>query len=279
MRTIGQDDFARRFSVRGANLMWLLGAGASNAAGLPTAHDLVVEFKRMLYVSQSGQSVRPGDLAEPAIRNRIEAHVESLGLPESGDPDEYAAFFEAAFPDGADRAKFIDGQLGGAKPSYGHMALASLMSAGLCRLVWTTNFDTLVADACAAAFGTTGSLTTATLDAPELARHTISGGRWPLEVKLHGDFRQDHELRRMLVDCAERFGLVVAGYSGRDGSVMSALDENTGDELQRQDHELRRMLVDCAERFGLVAFRLARSGYALRGSAPAFDPKPKGDDF
>ena len=238
MRAIGQDDFARRFSLRGPNLMWLLGAGASNAAGLPTANDLVVEFKRILYVSQSGQSVRPGDLAEPAIRNRIEAHVESLGLPESGDPDEYAAFFEAAFPDEADRAKFIDGQLGGAKPSYGHMALASLMSAGLCRLVWTTNFDTLVADACAAAFGTTGSLTSATLDAPDLARHAISGGRWPLEVKLHGDFRshrlkntgdelrrQDKELRRMLVDCAERFGLVVAGYSGRDDSIMSALEE------------------------------------------------------
>ena len=238
MRSIGQDDFARRFSVRGANLMWLLGAGASNAAGLPTAEDLVVEFKRMLYVSQSGRSVRSGDLAEPAMRNRIEAHVESLGLPESGDPDEYAAFFEAAFPDGADRAKFIDGQLGGAKPSYGHMALASLMSAGLCRLVWTTNFDTLVADACAAVFGTTGSLTTATLDAPELVRHAIAGERWPLEVKLHGDFRshrlkntgeelrrQDHELRSMLVDCAARFGLVVTGYSGRDGSVMSALEE------------------------------------------------------
>ena len=238
MRTIDQDDFIRRFSVRGPNLMWLLGAGASNAAGLPTANDLVMEFKRMLYVSQSGQSVRTGDLAEPAIRSRIEAHVEALGLPESGDADEYAAFFEAAFPDGADRAKFIDGQLREAKPSYGHMALASLMSAGLCRLVWTTNFDTLVADACAAAFGTTGSLTTATLDAPELARHTISGERWPLEVKLHGDFRshrlkntgdelrrQDHELRRMLVDCADRFGLVVAGYSGRDKSVMSALQE------------------------------------------------------
>ena len=238
MRSISQDDFARRFSLRGANLMWLLGAGASNAAGLPTAHDMVVEFKRMRYVSQSGRSIRPGDLAEPAIRNRMEAHVESLGLPESGDADEYAAFFEAAFPDEADRAKFIDGQLGGAKPSYGHMALASLMSAGLCRLVWTTNFDTLVADACATVFGTTGSLTTATLDAPELARHAITGERWPLEVKLHGDFRshrlkntgdelrrQDQELRRMLVDCAGRFGVVVVGYSGRDGSVMSALEE------------------------------------------------------
>lgn len=238
MRAIGQDDFARRFSVRGASLMWLLGAGASNAAGLPTAHDLVVEFKRMLYVSQSGRSVRSGDLAEPTIRNRIEAHAESLGLPEGGNADEYAAYFETAFPDGVDRARFIDGQLGGAKPSYGHIALASLMSAGLCRLVWTTNFDTLIEDACAAVFGTTGSLTTATLDAPELARHAIAGERWPVEVKLHGDFRshrlkntgdelrrQDHELRRMLVDCAGRFGLVVAGYSGRDDSVMSALED------------------------------------------------------
>ena len=243
MPSIGQDDFARRFSVRGANLMWLLGAGASNAAGLPTANDLVVEFKRMLYVSQSGRSVRPGDLAEPAIRNRIEAHVESLGLPASGNADEYAAYFEAAFPVEADRARFIDGQLGGAKPSYGHMALASLMSAGLCRLVWTTNFDTLVADACAAVFETTGSLTTATLDAPDLAWHAITANRWPLEVKLHGDFRsirlkntrdelrsQDRELRSMLVDCSARFGLVVVGYSGRDDSVMSALEDGLAKE-------------------------------------------------
>ena len=221
VRSVGQDDFARRFSVRGANLMWLLGAGASNAAGLPTAHDLVIEFKRMLYVSQSGRTVRPGDLAEPAIRNRIEAHVESLELPESGAADEYAAFFEAAFPHEADRARFIEGQLGGAKPSYGHMALASLMSAGLCRLVWTTNFDTLVADACADVFGTTGSLTTATLDAPDLARHAIAADRWPLEVKLHGDFRS-HRLK------------------------------NTRDELRRQDRELRHMLVECSARFGLV---------------------------
>lgn len=243
MQSIGQDDFARRFSVRGANLMWLLGAGASNAAGLPTAHDLVVEFKRMLYVSQRGRTVRPGDLAQPALRNRIEAHVGSLGLPESEAADEYAAYFEAAFPVEADRARFIDGQLVGAKPSYGHMALASLMSAGLCRLVWTTNFDTLVADACAAVFGTTGSLTTATLDAPELARNAIAAERWPLEVKLHGDFRshrlkntrdelrrQDAELRRMLVDCSARFGLVVVGYSGRDESVMSALEEGLAKE-------------------------------------------------
>ncbi len=34
---VAADDFARRFSMRAGNLMWLLGAGASAAAGVPTA--------------------------------------------------------------------------------------------------------------------------------------------------------------------------------------------------------------------------------------------------
>ena len=115
MRSIGQDDFARRFSVRGANLMWLLGAGASNAAGLPTAHNLVVEFKRMLYVSQSGRIVRSGDLAEPAIRNRIEAHVESLGLPESGAGDGVEQALEFGLgrcSDAVDTGRFVFERVG-----------------------------------------------------------------------------------------------------------------------------------------------------------------------
>jgi hypothetical protein len=55
---------------------------------------------------------------------------------------------------------------------------------------------------------------------------------------VHGDFRsrrlkntsdelrhQDVRLRQILVDSCRRFGLVVAGYSGRDDSVMGALEE------------------------------------------------------
>ena len=34
---VGADDFARRFALRAGNLMWLLGAGASASAGIPTA--------------------------------------------------------------------------------------------------------------------------------------------------------------------------------------------------------------------------------------------------
>jgi hypothetical protein len=237
---IADDDFARRFSLRAGNLMWLLGAGASASAGIPTAWDMIWEFKQRLFVSQ--RRVAPetvADLASPMTQARLQAHIDSAGdLPASGDADEYAALFEAAFQSETDRRSFLDSKLAGAKPSYGHLALASFMRAQSARIVWTTNFDPLVADACAKVFQTTGTLTTVSLDAPDLAAQCISEGRWPVEIKLHGDFRsrrlkntadelrhQDQRLRQVLIDSCRRFGLVVAGYSGRDSSVMDALDE------------------------------------------------------
>ena len=48
---IPADDFARRFSLRARNLMWFLGAGASASAGLPTAMDMIWEFKQALFIS------------------------------------------------------------------------------------------------------------------------------------------------------------------------------------------------------------------------------------
>lgn len=52
LTSVEPDDFARRFSMRGSRLMWLLGAGASASAGIPTAWDMVWEFKQQLFVSQ-----------------------------------------------------------------------------------------------------------------------------------------------------------------------------------------------------------------------------------
>jgi SIR2-like domain len=110
------------------------------------------------------------------------------------------------------------------------------MRAGRLRIAWTTNFDPLIADACARVFGGTGSLTTVTPDAPEIASQLVSDGRWPLEIKLHGDFRsrrlrnttdelrhQDAQLRADLLDLCKLSGLVIVGYSGRDESIMDCL--------------------------------------------------------
>lgn len=220
--------------------MWFLGAGASASAGLPTAMDMIWEFKRLLFVSQN-PSWRPAslDLSQPSTRNRIDAHIESLGnMPSSGAPDEYAALFEATYPAESDRRTFLDAKLAGAKPSYGHIALATLMLHERTRMVWTTNFDALVADACAKAYDTTSALTTIDLDSPSQIRQSLADERWPIEVKLHGDFRsrrlkntddelrsQDADLRRASVDSCKHFGLVACGYSGRDDSIMDALEE------------------------------------------------------
>ena len=243
---ISLDDFARRFALRAQSLMWFLGAGASASAGIPTASDLIWEFKQKLFISQRRvprQAVE--DLGNPAVREQLQSHIDSLGrLPERDSQDEYAALFESVYPSEADRRTFLASRISGASPSYGHVALGALMRAELTPLVWTTNFDPLVADACARVFGGTGHLTSVDLDRPHLGEEAVSNRRWPVEIKLHGDFRsgrlkntsdelreQDARLRRLLVDACRRFGLVVIGYSGRDESVMStlaaALEEST----------------------------------------------------
>ena len=237
---IGADDFARRFSMRAENIMWLLGAGTSASAGVPTASDMTWEFKQQLFISQRKASPHSvADLSNSAIRIQLQAHIDSTkNFPPQGFPGEYAALFEATYPAEVDRRSYLDAKMAGAKPSYGHLALATLMRAKLARLVWTTNFDPLIADGCAKVYDGTGALTSVALDAPDLAAQCIAQERWPVEVKLHGDFRsrrlkntgdelrhQDERLRQILIDSCRRFGLVVVGYSGRDDSIMDALEE------------------------------------------------------
>jgi len=238
---INADDFSRRFSQRSKNLMWLLGAGCSASAGIPTAWDMIWDFKQLIFISQRKVSRSAvADLSNPAIRRQIQAYIDSSDfMPNAGAPDEYAALFEVAFPSEADRRTYIDSKVAGAKPSYGHVAIATLMQANRVRLVWTTNFDPLVADACARVYESTSSLSTVALDAPNLATQLIGDGRWPIEVKMHGDFRsrrlkntadelrhQDSQVRQILIDTCIRYGLIIAGYSGRDESVMDSLEES-----------------------------------------------------
>lgn len=241
---IAMDDFARRFSMRPAKLMWLLGAGVSASAGILTAWDMICRFKRELYITQrkvSPQSV--ADLSSPAILATLDAFLaESDTLPKPGAADEYSALFEATYPQEQDRRTYIDHMIRGMKPTQGHLALAALLRAKHSNIVWTTNFDHLLADACARTFDTTAALNMASLDGTRLAGEFISEQQWPIEIKLHGDFRsrrlkntseelrhQDAQFRRQLVDACRRFGLIVAGYSGRDSSVMDALEEAVGE--------------------------------------------------
>jgi len=233
-------EFLRVYGVRAPTLMWLLGAGASASAGVPTADDMIWDFKRRLYCSLQRVSVRacsyPGD---PALRFRLQRYFDSQeGYPQAGSDEEYARYFELAFPAEQDRRRYLEEASVRATPSFGHLVLAVLMKLAKARLVWTTNFDRAVEDAAASLLGSSGRIVVSTLDTASVARQALNEDRFPLLVKLHGDFHsrelkntstelqeQDAQMRGALQDACRRFGLVVVGYSGRDRSVMDSLEQ------------------------------------------------------
>lgn len=232
-------EFLRVYPLRAKNLMWLLGAGASAGARVPSATDLMWLFKRTIYATE--QKVSPKlltDLSDENVRRRIQGYLDATRkFPKAGEPDEYAALFEYTYPDAKDRRTKLDALLSGAQPSYGHSVLGALMRLGLVRIVWTTNFDRVVEDAAHRAFGGSSAVTVASIDSAAIAVRALNEGSFPLVVKLHGDFHserlknttselrdQDAQLRRALNEACRRFGLLVVGYSGRDQSVMDVLE-------------------------------------------------------
>lgn len=202
--------------------------------------NMIWEFKRSLYCTEQRRSIEScRDLGSPTLRTRLQAHFDAKGtFPRPDADDEYAHYFERAYPSEGDRRRYLDRHVSGGRPSYAHEALAALMQAGIVKLVWTVNFDRLVEDAAATTFGTTSRLIVATLDSSQIAEEAMNEDRWPLLVKLHGDFHsqrlknvaeelraQDMKLRDCLVGSSRKFGLAVVGYSGRDCSVMDAMDQ------------------------------------------------------
>lgn len=233
-------DFLRLYPLRAPNIMWFLGAGASAAAGVPTAEEMVWDFKRSLYCSAVRVPLAScSDLGDPSLRSILQKHFDAIHkFPALGSAEEYAFYFEAAYPDPADRRRYIENQIAKAQPSYGHLALAALLKLDKARIVWTVNFERTIEDAAVGLFRTTAKITVVTPENAAVGRQAIEEGRWPIVLKPHGDFqsrrlknttaelqKQDEELRRLLVDSSTRQGLALIGYSGRDHSVMEALGE------------------------------------------------------
>jgi hypothetical protein len=231
--------FLRMFQMRKSQVMWLLGAGASRAAGIKTADDMIWEFKRKLYCSERKQPLSSiSDLGDAGVRRKLQAHFDAKrALPADGNEEEYAAYFEMTYPSARDRRAYIDAEVKLGTPSYGHFGLALLMKTGICHAAWTTNFDRTVEDAAYKVLGGSGSLVVADLGDPQKMRQAWSEGRWPVYGKLHGDYHserlknvaeelrnQDAEMRGCLTDACRSKGLALVGYSGRDASIMEALE-------------------------------------------------------
>lgn len=238
---IDRSEFLRLFEIRGPQMMWFLGAGASASAGIPTATDMIWDFKRRLFCSEQGISrAAVADAGSNIIRTKIQGYLDETGkFPPEGSEQEYSDYFEATFPSASDRRQHIQTLMEDAAPSYGHTALAALMKEAKVQIVWTTNFDKLIEDAAVRVFGSLGKIVVADLGEPEKATKALQRGAWPLIVKLHGDFhsirlkntdlelqKADEEMRSCLIDACTRYGLAVVGYSGRDQCVIEVLEHS-----------------------------------------------------
>lgn len=229
--------FARLYEMRAPRIAWLFGAGASAAAGVPTAYQAIWDWKARIYATEKNIRLSALDLADPLVLDRIQRHFDlGQGNPAREAEEEYSFYFERAYPRAEDRRTYLDQLTDDAKPGFGHLGLGALMSLNKVGVIWTTNFDRLIEDAAASVLGTTRRLTTATIGDPSIAIEALRDERFPLLVKLHGDFQserlkntrqelqdQDATLREALRRAATRYGLAVVGYSGRDASVMEAI--------------------------------------------------------
>lgn len=232
-----QSEFISIFGERPEQFAWFLGAGASRTAGLPTAGDIIWDLKRRYYRQEENREVSPQDIQNEAVRARVQAFMDSRGFPPLWADEEYTTYFERIFGEDRERQrKYLRGILSEDKVtlSVGNRVLGGLMAAGFCRAVFTTNFDSVVEKAVADVAGT--SLQAYSLEGTGSAVNAIQNEEFPFYCKLHGDFRfeslknlsadlasQNDDLSRAFLAGSSRFGLVVAGYSGRDASVMSLL--------------------------------------------------------
>jgi len=230
-----QSDLTTTFCQRPQNYAWFLGAGTSRSAGLPTATDIIWDLKRRHYCREENQDISRQDIQSDAVKARIQTYMDAHGFPALWADHEYTTYFEKIFGDDRERQRqYMSAMLAEDRValSVGNRVLGALLTNGMCRAIFTTNFDSVVEKSVAEVGGR--SLMAFHIEGSHAANNALNNEEFPIYCKLHGDFRydtiknlsadlekQNQELSTCLVNAANRFGFVVAGYSGRDESVMT----------------------------------------------------------
>ena len=215
-------------------LLGSLAGGHRGPLGSPTATDIIWDLKRRYYCQEENQDISRQDIQSDAVKARIQAFMDSRGFPTQSAPDEYAIYFEKIFGSDLERQRrYLKGILSEEKVTLtvGNRVLGALIAAGLCRVAFTTNFDSVVEKSVAEVGGK--SLSAFHLEGSHAANQALNNEEFPVYCKLHGDFRyerlknlpddlktQNAELAKCFLTAGTRLGFIVTGYSGRDASVI-----------------------------------------------------------
>ena len=228
------------------NFSLLLGSGASSTSGVRTAEDMIGEWRLLLFNRSTGHD----DYQKWLVAQNWYEHE-----------DEYSLLFEAIYDQPSQRRIYVEECVKDAHPHWGYVYLTNLLTKRFFDVVFTTNFDDLINEACYLYSDGLRPIVAAHDSVIEGIR--VTSGR-PKIIKLHGDFLYDNikntlseletlevNTKRKLNQFAQEYGLVVLGYGGRDRSVMDTLEL-----LLRDDNRYKQGVYWCLRRGASVSARL-----------------------
>jgi protein O-mannosyl-transferase len=212
---------------------FILGAGASVTSGIPTGHHLAQRWLKDLH------------LRECIDQSPLREWVVSCGIGNGRltwdtAADHYPQIFERRFQ-GDREAGYaaLEDAMEGKSPSLGYSLLAEIIQHTRHKVVVTTNFDNLVADA----------LAMHAHQSPLVVAHESLAGfvrpqlRRPLVAKIHRDLflhpindaagvsSMAQGWKIALKKLFQYFTPIVVGYGGNDGSLMDMLAELDQDDI------------------------------------------------
>ncbi|MDB4948303.1 MAG: hypothetical protein JWM27_952 [Gemmatimonadetes bacterium] len=253
LRRIPADAFVRRIKqvldTEDKRFAFFLGAGCSISSGIPGAGSLV----RNVWLPKLR------DLNAPERTDLNTWATEAFAGYDARLPALlYGELIDALFPHPAERQREIERLCDGKFPAFGYAVLARMMeiNGGKFKVVLTTNFDDLIADALYLYTSTRPLI----IPHEFLARFIRPTRTRPLVVKLHGDHRlspqnTSAETDRLKGDISRQVrnilhdrGLIIIGYAGNDQGIRTMLDGLPSEALPLGIYWVSGTEPDCALR-------------------------------
>lgn len=215
----------------------LLGAGASIESGIPSAADCIWEWKREIYLSKNPGAIGNFDNSKSeGVRRVVQRWIDAQNIyPAENSAEEYSYFAEKAYLIEDDRRKYFQHLVVNHDPSLGYHLVCLLALENIIKSVWTTNFDGLTLK-CAHQYSPLVPVEITAETSDRIYRGDAD--KELLCIALHGDYKygtlkntereldsQNGELVKALLHELTNRDLIVIGYSGRDRSLMDALQQ------------------------------------------------------
>ncbi len=215
---------------------FLLGAGASVTSKIPGAGTLARKWVEELYAF-SVEADATNSIMDWAI-------AENIGIPKFS-LDNVAAFYPKVYDkrfgdDPESGYAYLEDMMSCAEPNIGYSILAKVLENTRHKVVITTNFDNLVADALSI-YTDTFPLVCGHESLTNFVRVRL---RRPLVAKIHRDLllapksdtngtsKLDERWAEVLRTLLKDYTPIVIGYGGNDGSLMGFLEELKPGEIQ-----------------------------------------------